>query len=259
MAEQRETSSTLVTVATEVFKTAYTDAFQPGAKEFGKTGETLGRAVNAALAPVRGAVWGIELIESFVKSKVQEKLEQKKVDPEDVQIPDPDIAVPSIEALRYSKLKEEFANLLASSMDKRSSADAHPSFVEILKQITPDEAKIINVFQSPLVGIPFISFRLTQPNGGFNDLPSFISKIGENSGIERPENILGYMDNLQRLRLVHIPIGQRKNDPDTYKELETFTSEFDQFANMEGYVLERLKGVVHLTEYGAKFKRTCLT
>lgn len=258
MAEQGEAASALVTAATEVFKTAYTDAFQPGAKELGKAGETLGRAVNAALAPVRGAVWGIEQIESFVKSKVLEKLEQKKVAPESVQIPDPDIAVPSIEALRYTKLKEEFANLLASSMDKNSAALAHPSFVEILKQITPDEAKILNAFPPPIVGVPFISYRLSMPQGGYHDLLSFVSNLPKKAKIEHNKNILGYMDNLQRLRLVEIPPDITLTQADAYAELEARPTGFDDLTHENGPKLIKKRGIVRLTALGSQFKKICL-
>lgn len=252
------TSSAAVKAGVEVFKTAYEDAIKPAAKELGKAGETLGRAINVALMPARGVVWSFEQIEDFVKVKVQEKLEQNKVAPDDVQVPDPDIAVPSIEALRYSKLKEEFANLLATSMDKKSAADAHPSFVELLKQITPDEAKILTAFESPIEGIPFITYRLENPEGGFNDVPSFVSKLTKAANVERSENIVSYIDNLQRLRLIHIPIGQAKNDEETYKDLEALPSEFDIIAERIEHTLQKLRGVVHLTTYGEQFKTVCL-
>ena len=151
-----ESKKELIKSATQVVELAYTDAFQPFAKEAGKALGTVGKTVNIALSPLNAVVWGYEKIEDFVTKKVSEKLEAKQVQPEDIITPDPDIAVPTIEALRYSKLKDQYANLLASSMDKNSASKVHPAFVEILKQITPDEAKMLKYLADIKTSEPFL-------------------------------------------------------------------------------------------------------
>src|SRR5262245_16824482 len=83
----------------------YEDAVQPAAKEVGKSLQTIGRAVNVALSPVLGLVWGAEQIKSFIYERVGAKLEG--VSPEDIQQPKPHIAVPAIDALRYTGGEEE--------------------------------------------------------------------------------------------------------------------------------------------------------
>jgi len=40
----------------------YQDAVQPAAKEIGKGLKVVARAVNAALVPVEGLIWGVEQI-----------------------------------------------------------------------------------------------------------------------------------------------------------------------------------------------------
>ncbi len=95
----------------------YEDAVQPLAKETGKALATVGKAVNAALMPVRGLVWGMEQIEEFVQSKVAKKL--GNIPPENIQTPDLSVAGPALESLRYTghkeSLNELYANLLATS------------------------------------------------------------------------------------------------------------------------------------------------
>ncbi|MCG8333899.1 MAG: DUF4393 domain-containing protein, partial [Proteobacteria bacterium] len=130
----------LVKSGVEIVKTIYGDALQPIAKETGKALGTLGKTINTALSPLRGLVWSWEQIEGFVSKTVEEKLQNRKVPKERITTPDPDVAVPALEALRYSKLRENFALLLATSMDSSVAEAAHPSFVEILKQLTSDEA-----------------------------------------------------------------------------------------------------------------------
>ena len=48
----------------------YQDAVQPAAKEAGKSLHLVVRAVNAALTPVEGLVWGVERIRDFVRERV---------------------------------------------------------------------------------------------------------------------------------------------------------------------------------------------
>lgn len=78
----------------------YKDAIQPAAKEVGKGLQVVAKAVNTALIPVEGLIWGIEKIRDFVRERVAEKLQN--VPPEEIQQPKPHIAVPAIEALRYT-------------------------------------------------------------------------------------------------------------------------------------------------------------
>lgn len=44
----------------------YEDALQPGAQQVGKALETVGKAVNLALAPIGALVWGCKKIEKWV-------------------------------------------------------------------------------------------------------------------------------------------------------------------------------------------------
>lgn len=138
----------------------YQDAVQPLAKEAGKALQTVGKAVNAALLPIRGLVWGIEQIEGFVQTKVAKKLED--VPPENIRTPDPAVAGPALESLRYvghkESLSELYANLLASSMDAETAKNAHPGFVEIIRNLSADEAKVLTFLYKHRVA-PVIDVR----------------------------------------------------------------------------------------------------
>jgi len=123
----------------------YEDAIQPVAKEAGKVFHTVGRAVNAALIPVKGLVWGIEKFEDFIKTKVEKKLIHTPVS--EICSPNLSVAGPAFESLKYAgyeeTLREMYANLLANAMDIKTKNDAHPSFVEIIKQLSTQEAKLL--------------------------------------------------------------------------------------------------------------------
>ncbi|MCF8075993.1 MAG: DUF4393 domain-containing protein [Desulfotignum sp.] len=188
----------------------YQDAIQPLAKETGKALCTVGKTVNAALMPIRGLVWGIDQIETFVQSKVTRKLE--KVPPENIQTPDPAVAGPAIESLKFTGHKEElaelYANLLATSMDKNTAKTAHPGFVEIIRNLSGDEAKILSFLVKVQVA-PIVDIRRESKKGkGGIIVNPYVCTIGHDAGCEHRELIGTYLKNLERLGLIDIPRDQ---------------------------------------------------
>ena len=203
---ENSTKSELIKAGVEVVKTAYDDALQPVARETGKALGTLGKTINMALSPLRGFVWSWEQIESYVSQTIERKLNERKVPKERIQIPDPDVAVPTLEALRYSKLRENYANLLATSMDSATSKQAHPAFAEILKQLTPDEAKIIEFL--PNVGrhepLADLAYTLSKEKGQFT-MARHVGTLAFDAKCEDPDMLPKHIDNLCRLGLTEIP------------------------------------------------------
>lgn len=185
----------------------YEDAIQPLAKETGKALGTLGKTVNAVLVPFRAFVWGIDQIEEFVLTQVTKKLE--KVPPENIQPPDPAVAGPAIESLRFTGHKESlsdlYANLLATSMDSTTAKTAHPGFVEIIRNLSGDEAKILSHLLKVQV-IPLIDIRKekTDKTGGLC-IHQYVSTVGFDSGCEHQDMTETYLKNLERLGLIDIP------------------------------------------------------
>jgi hypothetical protein len=125
---------------------------------------------NGSLGSCRGFGLGFDRIQEFVTSRVAEKL--SGIPPENIVAPKPEVAGPSLEALRYAghdeTLRELFANLLATSMDSSTATNAHPGFVEILKNLSPDEALIMQFFtrngQRPMVIVDVRAHSKEKPN-----------------------------------------------------------------------------------------------
>lgn len=243
----------------------YEDAIQPAAKEIGKALAAVAQAVNVALAPVKGLVWGYEQIEAFVSTKVSEKL--KNTPEEEIVTPKPNVAGPALEALRYAgheeSLRELYANLLAASMDSMTIAGAHPGFVEILKQITPDEAKLLKLFAK---NRPFALLNVRQEytgsdkRGGSYLLTSF-STLGEEAGCENANFTPSYLDNLSRLRLIEIPTFYEYTAPNVYDHLENHPAvtvikdRLEKTQNLK-FAMER-KGA-RVTQLGRQFINICV-
>jgi hypothetical protein len=242
----------------------YVDAIQPVAKETGKALQTLGRTVNAALMPVRGLVWGFEKIEEFVNVKVTKKLENVPID----KICTPDLAVagPALESLKYTghkeSLNELYANLLASAMDLDTAKTAHPGFVEIIRNMSADEAKILTYIVEQRV-VPIVDINRTLANGGGQIVVSeLISMIGIRARCEHQELTPSYLINLERLGLIEIPRHSQLMKANAYYRLTDDPSvklaleRLEQ--NTDGSKGELKKHHARVSVFGKQFSNACV-
>lgn len=245
----------------------YDDVVQPAAKEIGKGLQTIAKTVHVALAPVSMLVWGYDQIKDFVSTKVTERL--KNVKPEDIVTPKPNVAGPVLEALRYTgheeSLSDLYANLLAASMDKNTASNAHPAFAEIIKQLTPDEAKLVGLFVHDMP-FPLLTVRNEYKNpqpgktGGFDVLVN-VSTLGQQAGCEHPELVPTYIDNLCRLGLAMVPESYFYTSPGIYESLEQSMEPIKQaiaVSNPERHAVFQRKALV-VTVLGKQFARICVT
>ncbi|MFZ3509245.1 DUF4393 domain-containing protein [Vibrio harveyi] len=241
----------------------YEDALQPAAKEIGKALGTVAKTVNVALAPVSALVWGYDKIKDFVDTKVSEKLSGVK--DEDIVSPPPNVAGPALESLKYTgcveELKELYANLIASSMDKNTTHKAHPSFVEIIKQLSPDEAKLLTHFKTSGAA-PIINIKNNRKDKSGGRLEySYFTNLGEQLELQNLNLNSSYWSNLIRLGLVNIPDNFELLEQGVYDDLvthtlvQTVTKEIDK---QEGRVSEIIKTAALVTDLGRQFIETCV-
>lgn len=200
-------------VVTELYK----DVVSPAAKEIGNGLQTVAKAANIALRPIAGLVWGYEKIEDYVLNELPKRLKTKKT--EQIITPEPHLAGPLLESLKYTgykdSLRDMYLNLLATSMDKDTASKAHPSFVEIIRQLSSDEAKLLSYFPS-ISGYPQIDSNWVTHNWWRHEVYKSIKNdfkvICKNAQVELPDLYLSYLDNLTRLKLIDFKqvIGQGK-------------------------------------------------
>jgi hypothetical protein len=253
-------SGQLIKAGVEIVKTVYGDALQPVSKEAGKALGTLGKTINVALSPLRGLVWGWGRIEEYLTQTVERKLSERKVPQERITTPDPDIAVPAIEALRYSKLRENYANLVATAMDIDTARDVHPAFVEILKQLSPDEALILEYLPSTGRYEPIMDLAYSLPQQGTFRLHRHVSTIGIDAGCKNLHALPQLIDNLCRLGLAEIPPLLKLNDNWRYDRIRTLEIFIQAKASVpqNGEFKEELS-MIGLTLLGASFRKACVT
>lgn len=245
----------------------YQDAVQPAAQEIGKALQTIAQTVHVALAPVSALVWGYDQIKDFVSTKVADRL--KNVPPENIVTPKPNVAGPALESLRYtgheSTLSDLYANLIAAAMDKDTANGAHPAFVEIIKQLTPDEAKLVGLFTQsrpfPLLDVRW-NFKTPTPerSGGLVVLTNY-SHLGIEAGCEFLDLVPTYIDNLCRLGLSEVPAIFQYTGKGVYDALEAdpkvLKIKTDIELNPEITPELGRKGL-RVTELGKLFARVCV-
>lgn len=197
--------------------TLYEDALQPTTQESGEVLALIPRTIKAALLPLRQ--W---IAEREYKLAETEKLLAKKLEhvgEEKIVTPEAYVAVPAIQAISYSMDSEElrnlYANLLAKAMNSDTKDSVHPSFVDMIKQMSPTDAIIFSkIIANPIR--PLISIMIDKPNGGQSIFVENCSWITDTS-LARCRTAF---DNLSRLGLIQIPYDQSYTDKNNYTSIK---------------------------------------
>ena len=181
----------------------YKDALQPTFKAAGSIFALPFQAIDAALSKPK--LWVAEKCYNYERTR-QLLAQKMKYTPEDEIVPPENyVAVPALQQIAYcfdsDELRDMYANLLANSMNKVVKNGVHPGFVDIIKQLSPDEAKILK-YISVHITIPTITLRYENDDGGGINIITDFSNVGEICGCENPIDITKYFDNLARLGLI---------------------------------------------------------
>lgn len=122
---------------------AYDDAISLSAKETGSILADLAKTLHLALAPIQyfGALQ--DRFRSFLDKAVRRVPEERRV------TPPPQILGPVIEGIRYepegTPIDEMFSQLLSRAMDRDHINEAHPAYALLIRQLAPDEARILSL------------------------------------------------------------------------------------------------------------------
>jgi hypothetical protein len=245
----------------------YQDALQPAAKELSRELVTIVQAVHVVLAPLRGLIYGYEQIREFVAPRIAEKL--RNTPPERIAQPNLNIVGPAFDALRFAghkeSLREMYAQLLATSLDSQTAEYAHPAFVDMIKNMSPDEAKIMAYFavkrQLPVIRVQAVSVD----GRNYDVVERNYSLIGQELGCEHPSLAPSYLSNLERLGLILLPdqseIGlPRLVDAELYEPLESAWSQAKAKLEIKNtHTLEFIRGFAEITALGNQFCRACIS
>lgn len=203
--------------------------------------------------------WQWQDIKSYTIDRIQKIIIDHNIPPERLTAPRSDITVPAIEAMRYSQLRNEIVFLIASTMDENRADIAHPSFIEIIKQLTVDEVRLLSALPAEENVIPFINLHYVDQIDRIKLAIRFIIPGAVAEVCYKKRAIPRYIDNLLRLKLVEIPSGSKINDNSFYQSLlrEPFLAE--PSLQPPKHLHKRVeKKLLRLTNFGAAFRTCCI-
>ncbi len=221
------------------------------------------KKVEEALAPVAATVLSYDLIKTFVLTRISEKLQSIPLD--DIITPRLHIAAPALASVRYlgrvEELKELYASLLACSMDVNTSTSVHPCFVQIILQLSSDEARLLAAFlnsnREPLINIR----NMRRDGSGGRDHFMYFTDLHERYGTKYPEYLRNYFDNFLRLGIAEIPENHELLDDGVYDALESHPDVVamrKEINNEPGRRYAVTRTAIRLTGLGRQFVECCV-
>ncbi|MDY0951705.1 DUF4393 domain-containing protein [Bacillus thuringiensis] len=193
------------------------------------------------------------------KDSIAEKI--ISIDENDLQEPQMSVVGPALEASKYyieeESLREMFANIIAASMDKNKASNVHHSFVEIIKQLSPEDAHNIQLFKTSSE-YPIVKFVINFHSGGHGVIKTNVFH-GSKSDIEHGDENASSITNLSRLGLVSISYEESFSDKSNYDlyHNSTFFSLLANHPSPNG-TFEIMEGTLRLSPLGKDFIKICL-
>ena len=256
-----------VSLVAEVIKAAGDNPqVKEAAGNLGQAAVTLTKTINNVLVPLAAINFAFDKARDYFSGRFQQDIAEKAqtIPPEHVVEPKASIAGPTLQGLAFTheepNLKEMYLNLLATSMDGRSASFAHPAFVEIIKQLDSEDARLVRgVLQSPSP-IPIAQIHRTlKDNKGFNLLFQHLlnlTNLTTGEPVEDPQ-LPAMIDNWIRLGLVEVAYDKHLTDMAQYAWVDQRPEylRLSQEPQPDEAKIEYTKGILQRTELGKRFAK----
>ncbi|MGH1407007.1 MAG: DUF4393 domain-containing protein [Rhodomicrobiaceae bacterium] len=212
----------------------YDEAISGAVKEIGEGLTTITRFFLSPLKILESAQPRIDKMFLRIGERVAEE--------DRVQAP-PELIGPVLEKLKFisdkSELWEMFEELLTKAIDRNQFHAVHPSFGQIISQLSPDEAILLSELK-------LRSFKITDKLDLDKSLNKFTNRIILNSEIpveklNYPQKLYLYTSHLESLSLVIWPV-----------EKQTPIRENNIHIGIER------QSILQLTEFGEMFAEACI-
>lgn len=220
MSEKVSQGVELVKAGANVLSQFYQDLAQPSVKALGQALATVFELCPNSLLSLK--LWSEKRKLNFAKrlNEYKEKLEQipeyKRCEV------DTQIGTPIVEKLTYTtndEIADLFTTLLANASNTDTVNRAHPSFVDIISRISPDEAKIIKYFSMNPI-LCYCDINAYSKTQGYNTLHSHITILTNRIQLLYPQNERAYLFNLISLGIVSDESPTYRIDQTEYDEIE---------------------------------------
>lgn len=240
----------------------YGDLAKPGVSQVGK-------ALSTVLGLGNTILWPIQLLNERARISLEVNLDRYRekmadVPPEKVAPVPPEIGVPIAEKLGHVSdpdLRELYTTLLAKASNTDTQSQAHPSFVNVLNNISPDEASLIRQFQQQGGAIPFVSARFVNPQTLYwMQVVDIHTPILPQTRIAFINNLPAYLSNLEGLGLISIRRDIFVVPETVYEPLESqLKAQFEMVQRPPDYSdFQCNRGKIEITRFGWLFISACI-
>ena len=255
-----EIVKTTITPLKDLLPEIYGDALKPGMKA---VGHAIGDALEMCLLPITAMGYVPKLAKKCLDKHLKTFEQKLNKIPEDKKADiHPQISIPVIQKLLYTTndtIAELFINLLTSSANIDMCSNAHPGFVEIISQLSPDEAKIIQYLNGEN-DIQYAEIKAYVKNGtGYNTILPKSTLTPFHVALDFPNNIHAYYSNLIRLGILEDESGTYKIANNVYDEIAEKYN-FDYYKKLVPECFKKVvieKSYYEVTSFGRLFISAC--
>ena len=258
-------SETIDKAVDKLVEPVYKDVAQPIIKSTGSALSFCSQFIVSRIKPfmyfkIKESEYKIKEIDIKLAKKYEHIPDENKTEPRT------NILGPAVDVLKYNlqeeHIKEMFVNLIGNDMDKTKQTRVLPSYIEIVKQLSKDDAEFLCYLKNKysMQDIPLIRLKLVNNDSTcfsyvstdcicmHNDEPTGISPI--------------VLDNLIRLKLVEIPFDEFIANTSIYSEAfdklkNSF--EFHAFNQIPNKHLDYQSRMLKITNFGRNFIDICLS
>jgi hypothetical protein len=196
----------------------------------------------------------LELFKKELDQKISVIPDDKKVEPK------MHIVGPALDNSKYcvetEELRNMFSNLISNSLNKDFDNVVHPSFAEIIKQLSPLDAHVLSSIVKNDIN-PLINIRKINPNGGTDIFHQNITAFEFASSDEICKSI----ENLDRLKLIVIEHSRRYNNPKNYSYVRSnpiYKNLLISICSMPNLRYEEDYGLIEKNSFGLAFAKACM-
>lgn len=264
MSESVEAAKAGALFVTELLKSAKDDPnVRESGSNLGKSALTITGAINNALLPLAAVNFAFDRARKYFAERFADDLAVRaaSIPASDLVEPKGSIAGPALQGLAFAHeepdLREMYLNLLATAMDGRCSAVAHPAFVEVLKQVDSEEARLLKL----LLGresMAVVEVRLErQGEEGWRVLDRHLMNLYWQQSKEPMEDrrLAAMVDNAVRLGLVEVSYDIFLTGSSSYSWVEQ-RPEYARHKSLHETGLATVtfeRGILRRTAFGVQF------
>lgn len=240
----------------------YGDLARPGVQQVGKALNTVLGFGNTILWPI---YWTNERTRLYLEKNLQDYRERLAEIPQEeiVEVP-PEIGVPIADKLPYARdvrLASLYVTLLATASHSDTVGNAHPSFVNVINNLAPDEAKLLENLQKRDHVVEFITAKAhNRTDRSFKILRDFVLAEEHINTLSFAPNLPAYIRNLEGLGLLEVA-RERTLKNNICPEIETHWRRENptliEVVEAKGEEIVFSHNSLITTEFGIKFVDAC--